>query len=197
MIHLTVPSTYTPRRLGGDGYRVWRRTVDPATVLTYDGLPVIRPYESILDCLTYGTDAALLVEACKASRSKSYLTDDHLVTLETRIQSEARRSPRGRLNVLNGPIGQRVKRRRLRLLDIAELHGVHNLRVFGSVARGEDRPDSDLDLLVDLPPSLGLLGLGRLRDDFEAVMGSRVDIVPASDLKPGVRERVEAELIAL
>lgn len=197
MIHLTVPSTYTPRRLGGDRYRVWRRTVDPATVFTYDGLLVIRPYESILDCLVYGTDATVLVRACNAARRGGFLTDDDLVAIETRIQSEGGPSPRGRLNVLSGPIGQRVRRRRRRLLDIAGLHGVNNVRVFGSVARGEDRPDSDLDLLVDLPASLGLIGLGRLRDDLEAIIGSPVDVIPASDLKPSVRERVEAELIPL
>ncbi len=197
MIHLTVPSTYTPRRLGGDLYRVWRRTLDPATVITFDGLLVVRPRESIQDCLAYGTDAALLVQACETARREGYLTDDDLVGLERQVQFQRRYSPGGRLDVLSGPIGQRVRRRRRRLVDIAGLHGVRNLRVFGSVARGEDRPDSDLDLLVDLPPGLGLLGLGHLREDLEAIMGSPVDLVPASDLKPGLRVRVEAELIAL
>jgi predicted nucleotidyltransferase len=70
--------------------------------------------------------------------------------------------------------------------------------VFGSVARGEDRPDSDVDLLVDLPPGLGLLGLGRLLDDLERVLeGTRVDLVPTTDLKPDVRERVEREAVPL
>ena len=50
-----------------------------------------------------------------------------------------------------------------------------NLRVFGSVARGQDRPDSDLDLLADLPPDMGLFGLGRVQADLEAIIGSRVD----------------------
>jgi len=73
-----------------------------------------------------------------------------------------------------------------------------NLRVFGSVARGQDRPDSDVDLLADLPPSLGLLGLGRLQEELESVLGGvRIDLVPAPDLKPDVRSRVEHEAVAL
>ena len=72
-----------------------------------------------------------------------------------------------------------------------------NLRVFGSVARGQDQPGSDVDLLADFPPGISLLGLGRVLDDLEAITGSRVDLVPAADLKPGVRARVEAELVAL
>lgn len=187
MIHLTVPSTYTPRRLGGDLYRVWRRTVDPATVITVDGLPVIRPRESIQDCRTYGTDAEMLVQACRTASREGYLTDDDLAVIEGQEEFKHRHTPRGRLDMLTGPIGERVRGRRRRLLDIAGLHGVSNVRVFGSVARGEDRPDSDLDLLVDLPLGLGLVGLGRLRDDLEAVLGSPVDVVPASGLKLGFR----------
>ena len=74
---------------------------------------------------------------------------------------------------------------------------MRNLRVFGSVARGEDRPDSDVDLLADLPPDLGLFGLGRVEAELEAILGSRVDLIPADDLKLGTRERVERDLVAL
>jgi predicted nucleotidyltransferase len=74
---------------------------------------------------------------------------------------------------------------------------VRNLRVFGSVARGEDRAGSYVDLLADLPPGMGLLGLGRVQAELEAILGARVDLVPANDLKPAVRERVEPELVAL
>lgn len=69
--------------------------------------------------------------------------------------------------------------------------------MFGSVARGEDRPDSDVDLLADLPPGLSLFGLGRVEADLEAILGCRVDLIPAGDLKPGVRARVERDLVAL
>jgi uncharacterized protein len=69
--------------------------------------------------------------------------------------------------------------------------------VCGSVARGEDRPDSDLDLLADLPPGLSLFGPGRVEAEREAILGTRVDLIPAADLNPGVRERVERDLLAL
>jgi uncharacterized protein len=107
-----------------------------------------------------------------------------------------RRQP-SRLRRLSGPVGRRVRRHRDALIAAAAAHGVRNLRVFGSVARGEDRSDSDVDLLADLPPGLSLFGLGRVEADLEAILGTRVDLIPAADLKPGVRERVERDLVAL
>lgn len=100
--------------------------------------------------------------------------------------------------LLTGPVGRLVRQRRRELVAVAQAHGASHVRVFGSVARGQDRPDSDVDLLVDLPPGLGLLGMGRLLDDLErALDGTRVDLVPATDLKPDVRERVEREAVPL
>src|SRR5580700_4937288 len=61
------------------------------------------------------------------------------------------------LSRLSGPVGRHVRRKRRALVAAAAAHEVTNLRVFGSVARGEDRPDSDVDLLVDLPAHMGLL----------------------------------------
>lgn len=109
---------------------------------------------------------------------------------------DIRRRPR-RLSRLSGPVGRKVRRKRRELVAAAAAHDVTNLRVFGSVARGEDRPDSDLDLLADLPPGMGLFGLGRVQADLEAIVGSRVDLVPAGDLKPGVSARAERDLVAL
>jgi uncharacterized protein len=110
--------------------------------------------------------------------------------------TDIRRQPR-RLSKLSGPVGQRVRRRRHDLIAAAAAHGVTNLRVFGSVARGTDRPDSDLDLLADLPPRMGLFGLGRVQAELEAILGSSVDLVPADDLKPDVRARASGDLVAL
>jgi predicted nucleotidyltransferase/DNA-binding XRE family transcriptional regulator len=112
------------------------------------------------------------------------------------LDLQLRETPR-RLDSLDGPIGRRVRRRRRRMLEAADNHGVRNVRVFGSVARAEDRPDSDLDLLVDLPDGMGLVALGRVRDELEAIVGCRVDMVPATDLKARMRADVEAEMIAL
>jgi predicted nucleotidyltransferase/DNA-binding XRE family transcriptional regulator len=109
---------------------------------------------------------------------------------------DIRRKPR-HLSRLSGPVGRKVRRKRRELVAAAAAHDVTNLRVFGSVARGEDRPDSDVDLLADLPPGMGLLGLGRVQAQMEAILGSRVDLVPAGDLKPAVRTRAERDLVAL
>jgi uncharacterized protein len=98
---------------------------------------------------------------------------------------------------LSGRLGRRVQRRRDALVAAAESHGASNLRVFGSVARGEDGPSSDIDLIADLPAGMGLFGLGRLRADLEAIVHAPVDVIPASDLKPDVRARVAEEQIAL
>jgi uncharacterized protein len=108
------------------------------------------------------------------------------------------RRPPGHLRQLSGPVGRRVRCHRKDLVAAAAAaHGVSNLRVFGSVARGEDRPDSDVDLLADFPPGLSLFGLGRLETDLEGILGTRVALIPATDLKPGVREGAESDLIAL
>lgn len=112
------------------------------------------------------------------------------------LDLQLRTTPR-RLDALTGPIGKQVRQNRRRLLDRAAVHGIRNLAVFGSVARGEDGPDSDLDLAGDLPAGMGLVGLGRARDDFEAIVGCPVDLVPFDDLKAGIRGHVEAEMVAL
>jgi predicted nucleotidyltransferase len=101
------------------------------------------------------------------------------------------------LSKLSGPLGRRVRQRRRALVAAAAAHGVTRLRVFGSVARGEDRPDSDVDLLVDLPPGMSLFGLARVQDDLEAIVEAPVDLVPADDLKPGVRVHALRDLVAL
>jgi predicted nucleotidyltransferase/DNA-binding XRE family transcriptional regulator len=112
------------------------------------------------------------------------------------LAATVRRQPRP-LSQLSGPVGRRVRRRRHDLVAAAAAHGVHRLRVFGSVARGEDRPDSDVDLLADVPPGMSLFGLARLQADLEAILGTRVDLVPAADLKPDVRARADPDLVAL
>jgi uncharacterized protein len=107
-----------------------------------------------------------------------------------------RRQPR-RLSRLSGPVGRRVRRQRQDMVAAAAAHGVSGLRVFGSVARGEDSADSDVDLLADLPPGMSLFGLGRVQAELEAIVGARVDLVPAQDLKPDVRSRAERDMVLL
>lgn len=69
--------------------------------------------------------------------------------------------------------------------------------MFGSVARGEDTDASDVDLLVDLDESVGLVALAGLRRELSEILDVEVDVVPAATLKPGVRDAVLAEAITL
>lgn len=88
---------------------------------------------------------------------------------------------------------ERLTRERDRLLRAATAHHARNLRVFGSVARGEDRPDSDIDLLVEFDPSASLLDLIGLQQDIEAILGRHADIVTPNGISPFLRERILSE----
>ena len=92
---------------------------------------------------------------------------------------------------------QTVESNRLQLRRSLRKLGARNVRLFGSVARGDDGPNSDIDLLVDIAPDVGLFALGRMRSEAERILGVSVDIVPANSLKPDVADRVLAEAIAL
>lgn len=70
---------------------------------------------------------------------------------------------------------------------LAELGG-HNISVFGSVARGDDRPDSDVDLLIDIEDSVGLFTLMKMRSVAERILGREVDLIPRNGLKASVSE---------
>lgn len=105
--------------------------------------------------------------------------------------------PKTGLRRLTGPIGRRLRHRRAALLSIAARYGVRVLGVFGSIARGEDGPDSDVDLLVEFPEGMGMLALGRMREELEELLDCPVDLIPETDLKPKVRPLVESELVRL
>lgn len=97
----------------------------------------------------------------------------------------------------SGPIGHRLCRRRAAVLALADRHGMTDLRVFGSVARGEEGPESDLDLLVHLPEGAGLFLLGRFSQELRELLGVAVDVVPDDGLKPRVRAAIEPDLTPL
>ncbi|MCZ7534587.1 MAG: nucleotidyltransferase family protein [Acidimicrobiia bacterium] len=90
-----------------------------------------------------------------------------------------------------------LRRRSAQLAEVSARRGASNLRVFGSVARGEATPSSDLDLLVDLQPGRSLFDLGGLLMDLSELLGVEVDVVTEAGLKPRVRDRVLAEAVAL
>ena len=96
-----------------------------------------------------------------------------------------------------GPLARRLRQEGKHVAAIAGRHGLTNVRVFGSVARGQEQPESDIDLLVDVDPEVGMFELARCQAELEALLGAPVDLVPASDLKPGVSVEVLAEARAL
>ena len=79
------------------------------------------------------------------------------------------------------------------ILGIAARHGARNIRVFGSVARGEDRPASDLDLLVDMETDRSLLDLVGLQLDLEALLHRAVDVVTDASVPQSLRDRILAD----
>jgi hypothetical protein len=86
--------------------------------------------------------------------------------------------------------------KRSQLLQLAEKHGARNLRVFGSVARGESTETSDLDLLVDMEPGRTLFDLAGFAADVQDLIGARVDVATPGGLRY-LRERVLREAIPL
>jgi len=107
-----------------------------------------------------------------------------------RAYRESRFRPKTRL-------GRLLKQHRDEILTIAQAHKASNLRVFGSVARGEDEPSSDIDLLVDLAPDADLFDVAGLNVELEHLLGHSVDVVPARLLKPRVAASALADAVAL
>lgn len=108
-----------------------------------------------------------------------------------------RRTDRSLRGLPGTPLGRRLRRHRRALLQAAAQAGAVNLRVFGSVARGEDTVDSDVDLLVDLPPEGGLFALLALEETFERILGVQVDLATPDGLKARVRSEALADAIVL
>jgi len=90
-------------------------------------------------------------------------------------------------------IEQILKQKRQEILKIASRYGARKVRVFGSVIRGEDRPDSDVDFLVELEEGRSLMDLGGLLMDLQSLLGRNVDIVTEKGLHWYIKDRVMGE----
>ncbi len=90
-----------------------------------------------------------------------------------------------------------LQTRRSDILGVAARHGARNVRVFGSVARGDARLDSDIDILVDLEPGRSLFDLGGLLYDLQTLLGVDVDVVTEKGLRPRIRAQVLREAVPL
>ena len=86
-----------------------------------------------------------------------------------------------------------VARKRDEILALAQKRGARNVRVFGSVSRHDARPDSDIDLLIDLEPGRSLFDVGGLSMDLTDLLQHPVDVVTESGLRERIRTRVLQE----
>jgi hypothetical protein len=94
-------------------------------------------------------------------------------------------------------IGEIISGKRSAIEQLAARYGVGNLRIFGSVARGDAGPDSDLDLLVELAPGMTLLRHAAFERELQELLGRKVHVVSERGLRPRVRERMVSEAVPL
>ena len=92
----------------------------------------------------------------------------------------------GAVSGARGALGEVLRKRDL-IATLAMAHGARTVHLFGSAARGEARPDSDLDFLVELEPGRNLLDLIGLENDLADVLGRKVDVVTVRAAKPRIR----------
>ena len=90
-----------------------------------------------------------------------------------------------------------LRTHRQTIREIVARHLARNARVFGSVARGDDSDNSDLDVLVDPLPGATLLDLGAMQVELEETLGLRVDLLTPGDLPKAFRDRVLREAVAV
>lgn len=90
-----------------------------------------------------------------------------------------------------------LRQKRQKILETAARFGASNVRVFGSVARGEADGASDIDLLVNLEPGRSLMDLGGLVVELRDLLGMEVDVVTEKGLRSRIREQVLREAIPL
>ena len=98
---------------------------------------------------------------------------------------------------LSGPAGRRVLAHRGELRALLRRHGITNPGIFGSAARGDDREDSDIDLLVDFAPGTSIIDIIGIQRELRELLGVPVDLVPRNGLKERVRVRAEKDLVPL
>ncbi len=90
-----------------------------------------------------------------------------------------------------------VVRKKETIQKVAAIHGARKVRIFGSVIRGEDTPESDLDLLVEFEPGRSLIDHIALIQDLQDLLGRNVDVVTENGLNTYIREQIIQEAIPL
>jgi len=92
---------------------------------------------------------------------------------------------------------EQIKENRDQILSIALSHGADKLRLFGSVVRGEEQSDSDVDFLVTMLPGYDLLDLVALERELEGVLHRKADMVSDEEVSPYLRDRIFQEAVAI
>lgn len=137
------------------------------------------------------------------ARYESGTSSPSTVTLDRVLRAAGRRlvlgsEPSSTAADASLPRIRALQAQRRAIRAVVRAHGGRNLRVFGSTARGEDGPDSDIDVVVDFDfDDRGIFPLFDLRDALSALLGERVDVVASAFLKPGVAEEVERDGIRI
>jgi predicted nucleotidyltransferase len=90
-----------------------------------------------------------------------------------------------------------LRQKRQDILAVAQKHGAKNIRIFGSVARGEADEESDIDFLVEMEVGRSLFDLGGVQYDLEILLGLPVDVVTEKGLRKSIKARILAEAISL
>jgi predicted nucleotidyltransferase len=94
-------------------------------------------------------------------------------------------------------IDKALKEKRDQILTIAGQYGARNVRIFGSIARGEGKRASDLDVLVELDPGRSLLDIIAIKQDLEDLLNIKVDVVTEAAFSPYIRDEVLRQAISL
>lgn len=136
--------------------------------------------------LTLQLDQALL----KAAKVYAARHDTSISELVRRHLTELTRAT-------NNEIAAQLAAKKARIQALAKKRGLHNLRVFGSVARGEADEASDVDLLVDAYKGTSLIDLIGFQRELTELLGRKVDVVTPAGLPPEIRSRALAEATPL
>lgn len=94
-------------------------------------------------------------------------------------------------------IQEMLRQNRAAILALAQQHGAHDVRIFGSVARGDASAASDLDLIVRFDPGRSLFDHGGLLMDLQDLLGIKVDVIDEEGMRPRFRQHVMKEAVAL
>lgn len=94
-------------------------------------------------------------------------------------------------------VTQDIKDKREKILYIATTHGAKKIRLFGSIARGESRPESDIDLLVSFDEGRSLFDVIAFKTDMEELFGRKVDVVTEDSVHWYIRDKILQEAIEI